>query len=107
MVEPALLVFLSKDPQHGYTLLEKLEDLGLRDLHPSKIYRTLRKMEEDGWITSDWDTGETQGPPRRVYRLTAEGQDVLVYWQKRLKENQEIVAKLLNNLAENSETTES
>lgn len=100
LVEPALLVFLAREPQHGYTLLEALESLGLKDLHPSKVYRTLRMMEDDGWITSDWNEDETQGPPRRVYRLTAEGQDVLLYWQKHLEENQSIVQKILSHLDE-------
>ena len=68
------MVLLAEEARHGYTLLEELEKLGLKDLHPSKVYRTLRMMEDDLWIISDWDADETQGPPRRVYRLTDEGE---------------------------------
>jgi DNA-binding PadR family transcriptional regulator len=34
-------------------------------------------MEAEGWVTSTWDEDGTQGPPRRVYRLTDLGNDVL------------------------------
>ena len=98
LVEPALLVLLSDKAQHGYNLLEGLQALGLTELHPSKIYRTLNIMEEDGWISSDWDAAETQGPPRRVYKLTAEGSDILRFWRTRLEENQSVMQKLLDRM---------
>jgi DNA-binding PadR family transcriptional regulator len=40
------------------------------------IYRTLREMEDQGLVTSAWDT-EGSGPPRRVYQLTTEGDEHL------------------------------
>jgi PadR family transcriptional regulator, regulatory protein PadR len=46
-------------------------------IHPSVIYRTLREMETLEWIVSDWDADQTQGPPRRIYELTAQGEAVL------------------------------
>ncbi|MAT41454.1 MAG: hypothetical protein CL609_03860 [Anaerolineaceae bacterium] len=103
LVEPAVLVLVAEEARHGYTLLEELEKLGLKDLHPSKVYRTLRMMEDDLWIVSDWDADETQGPPRRVYRLTEEGKDVLCFWQKRLEENQQVVENILTRLREQPE----
>jgi len=98
LVEPALLALVAEEARHGYTLLEELEKFGLKDLHPSKVYRTLRLMEDDQWIISDWDSDETQGPPRRVYRLTEEGKDVLRFWQNRLEENQQVVENILTRL---------
>jgi len=98
MVEPALLVFLAEKSSHGYTLLEQLEEIGIHDLHPSMVYRQLRQMEDSGWIASDWDKEETQGPPRRVYALTEEGNAVLRYWSERLKTTQKIVAGLLERM---------
>lgn len=77
MLEPALLLLLHNGPSHGYTLLEQVEEFGPRGQDPSVVYRALRDMEEREWVTSTWDDEQTQGPPRRVYRLTEVGDEVL------------------------------
>lgn len=95
MLEPALLILLKQQPQHGYNLLSDLEALGMGTLHPSVVYRTLHEMEKLEWIISDWNADQTQGPPRRTYQLTALGEDVLVNWKKELEKNRELIGKLL------------
>jgi PadR family transcriptional regulator PadR len=106
LVEPAVLALVAQEARHGYSLLEELEKMGLNDLHTSKIYRTLRMMEDDQWIISDWDADDTQGPPRRVYRLTEEGKDILRFWQKQLEENQQVVDNILTRLQQHSDGME-
>jgi DNA-binding PadR family transcriptional regulator len=95
LVEPALLVFLSQGGQHGYTLLEKVDSLRFGLFHPSMVYRMLREMEEAGWVSSIWDSEQTQGPPRRVYLLTEDGYAALREWEKHLEQTQGIVSRLL------------
>jgi DNA-binding PadR family transcriptional regulator len=77
LAEPALLIFLNHEKLHGYGLLEKLADLGLKGINPSFIYRILRDYEELGLVQSEWDADTTQGPPKRVYTLTTEGEAAL------------------------------
>lgn len=77
LVEPALLAFLKQKSLHGYGLLDKLAELGLNAINPSLIYRVLRDYEELGLVQSDWDTDTTQGPPKRVYTITEDGQAAL------------------------------
>lgn len=77
MLEPALLMLLHYGPAHGYTLLEQLKEFSLGDLNTSVVYRALRDMESKGWVLSTWDTKHTQGPPRRIYRLTELGDETL------------------------------
>lgn len=36
------------------------------------LYRTLRRMEKNSWVTSDWDENDA-GPDRRNYTVTKEG----------------------------------
>jgi PadR family transcriptional regulator, regulatory protein PadR len=51
--------------------LAKLADVG-----PGTLYPLLRRFEEDGWLTSDWEEGEPSKlgrPRRRFYRITGEG----------------------------------
>ena len=98
MLEPALLILLKEQPRHGYTLLADLETLGMTTIHPSVVYRTLREMEGLEWIQSDWDTDQTQGPPRRIYRLTVQGEEALRNWQHELEKTQELISDLLKRI---------
>jgi len=95
MVRPTLLLLLHQCPAHGYTLLEQLEKFGLGDMNSSAIYRTLRDMEAAGWVTSTWDEEQTQGPPRRVYCLTALGDEMLAQWAQDLEKSKERIGYLL------------
>lgn len=96
MLRPALLLLLHRKPAHGYTLLEQLEEFGLGGMDPSAVYRMLREMEAEGWVTSAWDEERTQGPPRRVYRLTGRGEEVLALWIQDLTESRERIDDLLD-----------
>ncbi len=95
MLESALLLLLHREPAHGYTLLEQLEEFGLGGIDPSAIYRALRDMEAQGWVISTWDEEQTQGPPRRVYRITALGDEVLTMWVRDLDETRKMIDRLV------------
>ncbi len=94
LLEPTLLVLLKNQPGHGYSLLSELNAIGMSTIHASVVYRTLREMEVLGWIESDWDTDQTQGPPRRTYCLTEQGEEALQYWTQELEKTNVIIAKL-------------
>ncbi len=99
MLEPALLILLKEQPRHGYTLLADLESLGISTIHPSVVYRILRDMEDLEWIQSDWETDQTQGPPRRTYHLTDQGNEALRNWQHELEKTQGLIGELLKRIA--------
>ena len=46
---------------------------------PGMVYRHLRKLEQEGFVSSSWDTSGT-GPARRNYRITKEGGELLRSW---------------------------
>jgi len=106
MLEPALLLLLHYGPAHGYTLLEQLGAFGLGDINSSAIYRMLRDMEEKGWVTSTWDEEQTQGPPRRVYRLTALGDEALGLWTQDLRETRGLIDHLVGAYSRHMEEGE-
>jgi PadR family transcriptional regulator PadR len=95
-LEPVLLLLLHHGPAHGYTMIERLGEFGLEGLHPSVAYRALRDMDEKDWVTSSWDVDETQGPPRRVYRLTALGDEVLGAYMQDLRQAHEQIGDLMD-----------
>ena len=85
-LDPTLALLLHDGPSHGYTLLERLYEFGLGDLDSGVVYRALRDMEKNGCVISTWDAEQAQGPPRRVYRLTAQGDEVLSGWVRDLRQ---------------------
>jgi PadR family transcriptional regulator PadR len=93
--ESALLLLLHREPAHGYTLVEQLEEFGLGEVAPSVIYRMLRGMEARGWVASMWNEEETQGPPRRIYRITAIGDEILATWVRELDETRKMLDQLV------------
>jgi DNA-binding PadR family transcriptional regulator len=52
-------------------------------------------MEAKGWVTSTWDEERSQGPPRRVYRITALGDEILALWVQDLEESRKRIDHLL------------
>ena len=80
-IQPSLLLALKRKPSYGYELIQEIAAFGFVEgsAPPGMIYRHLRDMEENGWVTSEWHT-EGAGPAKRIYQLTAEGQEVLSFW---------------------------
>ncbi len=80
-----LLVMLKEHNLHGYEIMKELRlQFGVMS-EPGSVYRALRQLERDGYISSWWDPKE-QGPARRVYTLTGEGGRALVLWSVALEQ---------------------
>ena len=81
LTEVSLLISMAHGIRHGYAMLESLKqlDLGMEQLNTSTLYRTLRRMEAEGHIQSDWEAGG-HGPKRRVYAITDQGSAYLEQW---------------------------
>jgi poly-beta-hydroxybutyrate-responsive repressor len=72
-----VLLLLSEHPYHGYALRDTLDTSGLvAEVDFGNLYRTLRRMEASGLVTSQWEQGD--GPGRRVYSITDSGRRYLV-----------------------------
>lgn len=81
-VEPVILLLLKKKGRsYGYDLSGELQKHSLTDAEIEKavLYRTLRQLEQNGNVVSEWDT-DTGGPARRVYQLTVQGEQHLEEW---------------------------
>jgi poly-beta-hydroxybutyrate-responsive repressor len=95
-----LLLLLHQGLSHGYALLEQLGEYGLGHVDPSAVYRALREMETEGWVTSTWDEEKTQGPPRRVYQISEQGDEALAQWIQVLEETQQNIDRVLEGYGE-------
>ena len=99
-------MLLHHGPTHGYTLIDRLGEFGLEGLHPSAVYRGLRDMDEKGWVSSSWDVDRTQGPPRRVYRITASGHNVLGAYMQDLRQTHTQIGHLMESYSQHMEEGE-
>src|SRR3989338_1706268 len=75
-IEPCILLLISKDSSHGYGLMDGLGKHCGHKVDIGNLYRSLRKMEKNKWIVSDWKKN-TIGPDKRTYSITPEGKTVL------------------------------
>ena len=76
LLRPAILLLLKERESHGYELVSRLSELGFDVPDFGGLYRALRSMEDEGLVSSHWGT-PARGPARRVYGITAEGEQQL------------------------------
>lgn len=94
-LRPCLLLLIAERSSHGYDLLERLGEIGYQGAEPGGLYRTLRLMEQEGLIKSDWATSDI-GPRRRTYRLSEDGLDWLHAWAGSMRYTQRVLDGFLS-----------
>jgi poly-beta-hydroxybutyrate-responsive repressor len=80
--EPIVLLTVSRlGEAHGYQIAQEAEGMAVTHagLDSGVIYRTLRRLETAGRVSSSWDTSGG-GPARRVYVLTESGHQHIGEW---------------------------
>jgi transcriptional regulator len=70
---------LSWQPMHGYAIARFIrEGSGQRfDILDGALYTSLQRMEELGWVESEWGTSERGGKRAKFYTLTTKGRRAL------------------------------
>jgi len=69
-----LKTLASLGPQHGFGVARRIEQVaeGAIALNQGTIYPALLRLEQRGWITSEWGTSENNRKAR-FYRITKRG----------------------------------
>jgi PadR family transcriptional regulator len=91
---PVTLVLLRQWSSYGYELIDRSVELGFEAINPGTVYRTLRKMENDGLCESKWNTSYG-GPARRIYSVTDAGEAYLDLWVRSLEHYQKTMDAFL------------
>ena len=95
-VEPAVLLLLREGNAHGYELADELTAfMPVQRVDVGNLYRLLRKLEDDGLVSSEWDEGEA-GRAKRVYEITDDGIEALDDWAERLRGTAEALTRFLD-----------
>ena len=90
LMVPVLLLSLKDWSLHGYKLIQELTRYGFTSIDQGNVYRTLRQLEKDNLIKSEWDT-TTSGPAKRIYSITEAGEDYLSTCTDALEQYQSII----------------
>jgi PadR family transcriptional regulator PadR len=70
-----ILHLLSKGPDHGYGLMERIDRMtgSVMPVNPNTMYPLLRRLEERGFVIGTWEHPDRRS--RRIYRITRAGMD--------------------------------
>jgi PadR family transcriptional regulator PadR len=66
------------EPMHGWAIAQQIRLMSKDQLHvgQSALYPALHKLEQQGWIASEWRISE-QSRRAKYYKLTAAGRKAL------------------------------
>ena len=74
-----ILKTLTLQPMHGWGISQRIEQFtrGVLDVNQGSLYPALQRLEQKGWIESEWGSTENNRKAR-YYRLTDDGRKALV-----------------------------
>lgn len=69
-----VLRVLSLEPMHGWGISQRIQERskGLLDVNQGSLYPALQRLEQKGWIVSEWSRS-ANNRRARFYRLTPAG----------------------------------
>jgi PadR family transcriptional regulator, regulatory protein PadR len=85
-------------PLHGYGVARRIELVagGALNLNQGTIYPALLRLEQKGWIASDWGMSENNRRAR-FYRITAAGRKQLAAEEQLWARTVSLVSRLLEH----------
>lgn len=100
LIQPCILIELYEEESHGFRLLKNLKAKGYVDanLDPTGFYRNLKRMEDDGYLSSRVDENSTRN--KRIYRITDFGRRALFTWQDSLRKYTRHINHLIDGIDE-------
>lgn len=73
-----ILKNLALEPMHGWAIAQRIHQVSgeVLQVGQSALYPALHKLEQDGWIQSQWDVSDN-GRRAKYYSLTKAGRTAL------------------------------
>ena len=93
----------SMGPQHGYGIARRIEQTSgnLLSLNYGTLYPALLKLEQEGYVTSEWGVSENNRKAK-YYRLTRAGRKHVERETREWEQTTAILARFLTPVAERS-----
>lgn len=97
VLEGCVLATIAEHEVYGYELIQALRQHGFTNLVGGTVYPLLLKLEKNGDLTSTLKPS-ADGPNRKYYQLTAQGQQTLATFATDWQQLQVNVAKILRQV---------
>ena len=77
-IDLLVLRTLARAPMHGWGITQRIQQLsdGVLEVNQGSLYPALQRLEQKGWIESEWRTTENNRNAK-YYRLTPTGRRAL------------------------------
>ncbi len=95
VLDMCLLSIIDEEASYGYEMVSKLRDRGLTLASEGSIYPLLSRLQKQGLIEG-YLVQSSEGPARKYYRMSEEGQETLAQWRDEWHEFSESVDEVLN-----------
>ena len=95
VLDMCLLALISEEPSYGYEMVDKLQQRGLALVSEGSIYPLLSRLQKRGYIQG-YFVESSGGPPRKYYRIEAEGKERLGEWVEEWQRVTAGVTEVLN-----------
>lgn len=85
---PLLILHLvSKRPEYGNSIMREVKEMsaGVMSASPNTVYPLLRRMEEKGYLTGEWEDEHLR--TRRFYSITPRGEQKYEEMKERFEEH--------------------
>ena len=94
MLEYCIMLLLHKEPPYASDIIQKLKEARLIVVEGT-LYPLLTRLKNDDLLSYEW-VESTQGPPRKYYKLTEQGETFLGELEISWKELNDTVNHIAN-----------
>lgn len=79
ILEMLVLKLVCEEPKYGYQIIQEMKEKSENTflLKDGTLYPILYRLEDDGFVISEWSESEGKQVPRKYYRITEQGQQAL------------------------------
>lgn len=72
VLEGCVLLVVSEKETYGYEMVNRLKEVGFKDIIGGTVYPLLQKLEKNGFLSSTMKPSP-DGPDRKYYKITPAG----------------------------------
>lgn len=96
ILEGCVLLIISEEEVYGYQLVELLKVNGFTEIVGGTVYPLLQKLERNGQLQSRMKPS-TEGPDRKYYTLTDDGEKAAALFTEQWSNLKMIVEAIIKN----------
>ena len=80
VLDMLVLKMMEEEPKYGYQIIQEIREKSAQifSLKDGTLYPILYRLEDEGFVVSEWSEAEGKQVPRKYYRITDEGQNALI-----------------------------